>query len=148
MILMALILGPLALVLLLACTNVSMLFLSPSITRRGEIAIRLALGAGRARLIRMLALESFFTAAAAGLASIYLAARFPFLLFSFSAIDPATAAVASVTIGFAAVNAQIICEYGVGPSELNANCSTLFANSLVKPKSAQRWTLSNVATEL
>lgn len=93
MILMALILGPLALVLLLACTNVTMLFLSRSITRRGEIAIRLALGAGRARLIRMLALESFFTAAAAGVASIYLAARFPFLLFS--AIDPAQATVAS-----------------------------------------------------
>ncbi len=94
MILMALILGPLALVLLLACTNVTMLFLSRSITRRGEIAVRLALGAGRARLIRMLALESFFTAATAGLASIYLASRFPFLLFS--AIDPAAAGVATV----------------------------------------------------
>ncbi len=94
MILMALILGPLALVLLLACTNVTMLFLSRSITRRGEIAVRLALGAGRARLLRMLALESFFTAAAAGLASIYLAARFPFLLFS--AIGPAEAGAASV----------------------------------------------------
>ena len=94
MILMALILGPLALVLLLACTNVTMLFLSRSITRRGEIAIRLALGAGRARLIRMLALESFFTAVVAGLASIYLAARFPVLLFS--AINPATAGIASV----------------------------------------------------
>src|ERR1700728_2586141 len=95
MILMALILGPLALVLLLACTNVTMLFLSRSITRRGEIAIRLALGAGRARLIRMLALDSFFTAAAAGVASIYLAARFPFLLFS--AIDPAAAAAAAAS---------------------------------------------------
>jgi len=94
MTLMALILGPLALVLLLACTNVTMLFLSRSITRRGEIAVRLALGAGRARLIRMLALESFLTAAAAGVASIYLAARFPFLLFS--AIDPAASAVASL----------------------------------------------------
>ena len=92
-ILMALILGPLALVLLLACTNVTMLFLSRSITRRGEIAIRLALGAGRGRLIRMLVLESFLTAVAAGLASIYLAARFPFLLFS--AIDPVAATVAS-----------------------------------------------------
>jgi len=90
MIFMGLILGPLALVLLLACTNVTMLFLSRAITRRGEIAIRLALGAGRARLIRMLALESFFTAAVAGMASIYLAARFPFLLFS--TIAPAEAA--------------------------------------------------------
>jgi predicted permease len=94
MILMGLILGPLALVLLLACTNVTMLFLSRSITRRGEIAIRLALGAGRARLIRMLALESLVTAVAAGVASIYLVARFPFLLFS--AIDPAEAAVGSL----------------------------------------------------
>jgi predicted permease len=94
MILMALILGPLALVLLLACTNVTMLFLSRSIARRGEIAIRLALGAGRARLIRMLALESFFTAAAAGVASIYLTARVPFILFS--AINPAAAGIASV----------------------------------------------------
>jgi putative ABC transport system permease protein len=93
-ILMGLILGPLALVLLLACTNVTMLFLSRSITRRGEIAVRLALGAGRSRLIRMLALESFFTAAAAGLASVYLAVRFPVLLFS--AVDPAEAVAASV----------------------------------------------------
>ena len=94
MTLMALILGPLTLVLLLACTNVTMLFLSRSITRRGEIAVRLALGAGRGRLIRMLALESFLTASAAGVASIYLAARFPFLLFS--AIDPAASAVATL----------------------------------------------------
>ena len=93
MILMALIMGPLALVLLLACTNVTMLFLSRSIKRRGEIAVRLALGAGRARLMRMLALESFLTAAAAGLFSIYLAARFPSLLFGI--IDPAGASAAS-----------------------------------------------------
>lgn len=79
--LMALMMGPLALVLLLACTNVTMLFLSRSIVRRGEIAVRLALGAGRARLMRMLAIESFFTAAAAGVISIYLASRFPSLLF-------------------------------------------------------------------
>ena len=86
--LMALIMGPLALVLLLACTNVTMLFLSRSIKRRGEIAVRLALGAGRARLMRMLAIESFLTAAA-GIVSIYLAARFPSLLFGI--IDPAGA---------------------------------------------------------
>ncbi|MGA2051363.1 MAG: ABC transporter permease [Terracidiphilus sp.] len=89
MILMALIMGPLALVLLLACTNVTMLFLSRSVVRRGEIAIRLALGAGRRRLMRMLAFESFITAAAAGVVSIYLAARFPSLLFGFA--DPSHA---------------------------------------------------------
>jgi predicted permease len=75
--LMALILGPLSLVLLLACTNVTMLFLSRAVVRRGEIAVRLALGVGRARLLRMLLLESFLTALIAGLASIALAYRAP-----------------------------------------------------------------------
>src|ERR1035438_2615116 len=70
-----------------------MLFLSRSVVRRGEIAVRLALGAGRGRLMRMLALESFLTAAAAGIASIYLALGFPALLFGFA--DPAHASVAA-----------------------------------------------------
>ena len=75
--LMALILGPLSLVLLLACSNVTMLFLSRAVVRRGEIAVRLALGIGRTRLLRMLLLESFLTALIAGLASIALAYRAP-----------------------------------------------------------------------
>ena len=93
MMLTALIMGPLALVLLLACTNVTMLFLSRSVKRRGEIAVRLALGAGRARLMRMLALESFLTATAAGLISIYLAVRFPSILFGI--VDPTEAGAAA-----------------------------------------------------
>ena len=88
--LMALIMGPLSLVLLLACTNVTMLFLSRSIVRRREIAIRLALGAGRARLMRMLGFESLLTASIAGVISIYLAARVPGLLLGtiLGTIDP------------------------------------------------------------
>ncbi len=93
MVLMALIMGPLALVLLLACTNVTMLFLSRSVVRRAEVAVRLALGAPRARLMRMLALESFFTAAVAGIVSIYLASRFPSLLLGF--IDPSQSSLAA-----------------------------------------------------
>ncbi len=84
--LMALILGPLSLVVLLACSNVTMLFLSRAIVRRGEIAVRLALGVGRARLLRMLLLESFLTAFIAGAISIALAYRVPLLIMN--AVDP------------------------------------------------------------
>lgn len=83
--LMALILGPLTLILLLACCNVTMLFLSRTVTRRGEIAVRLALGAGRGQLARMLLAESLMIAAVGGALSILLVYRVP--LFIMNVID-------------------------------------------------------------
>jgi len=78
--LMVLILGPLTLILLLACCNVTMLFLSRTVTRRGEIAVRLALGAGRGQLARMLLAESLITAAVGGTLSILLVYRVPLMI--------------------------------------------------------------------
>lgn len=61
-------------ILLIACSNVACLFLARAHQRRREMALRLAIGAGRRRLVRMLMAESLVPALCAGLVGSLLAA--------------------------------------------------------------------------
>ena len=89
-----------AFVLLMACANIANLTLAQALARRGELSLRLALGASRRDLVRLAAVESLLVSGAGAAAGLLLAyAAIPALL----AVSPE----ASRTLGPVAIDWRV-----------------------------------------
>src|SRR5881296_7386 len=106
------------LVLLIACSNVANLLLVRFSGRRREIALRMAIGASRASIVRLFVFESLLVSLLAGIIGAALAWRLvplvPKLAANFLPIEPGTASALSVPVLLFTIGLSLLTGFAMG----------------------------------
>ena len=114
----AILLAAVAFVLLIACSNVANLLLVRFTGRRREIALRMAIGASRASIIRLFVFESLLVSAIAGFAGALLAWQLvpvvPRMAANFLPFDPTARVELSLPVLFFTLGLSIITGVAMG----------------------------------
>jgi len=113
-------------VLLIACANIANLMMARATARRAEVAVRMALGAGRRRVIRQIVTESVLLSCVGGLAGLAVAYAGSRTILALAFPDarnmPISASPSWMVLGFAfAVSLVTGILFGAGPAWLSSH---------------------------